>query len=168
MLSPSLGEYFSGFIEEDLGDQLENLFASFEAEPLAAASIAQVHGATLADGLQAALQEAIAKLPIPKVMSYQLESDRELPGWSSVRRSAASSSCTIPTGEETGVEAAPRSEEAPGPRSEVPRGHTDARAHRVLFGPVHLRTRSFSSAVLAGVFKTDPELRQRFMDLSKA
>ena len=28
--------------------------------------------------------EAIAKLPIPKVMSYQLESDCELPGWSSV------------------------------------------------------------------------------------
>ena len=43
-----------------------------------------VIGATLADGLQKALLEAIAKLPIPKVMSYQLESDCELPGWSSV------------------------------------------------------------------------------------
>jgi len=43
-----------------------------------------VTGATLADGLQKALIEAIAKLPIPKVMSYQLESDCELPGWSSV------------------------------------------------------------------------------------
>jgi glycyl-tRNA synthetase beta chain len=41
-------------------------------------------GATLADGLQKALSEAIAKLPIPKVMSYQLESGCELPGWSSV------------------------------------------------------------------------------------
>ncbi len=41
-------------------------------------------GATLADGLQKALLEAIAKLPIPKVMSYQLESGCELPGWSSV------------------------------------------------------------------------------------
>jgi glycyl-tRNA synthetase beta chain len=41
-------------------------------------------GASLADGLQRALSEAIAKLPIPKVMSYQLESDCELPGWSSV------------------------------------------------------------------------------------
>jgi glycyl-tRNA synthetase beta chain len=41
-------------------------------------------GATLADGLQKALAEAIAKLPIPKVMSYQLESGCELPGWSSV------------------------------------------------------------------------------------
>ncbi len=43
-----------------------------------------VTGATLADGLQKALLEAIAKLPIPKVMSYQLESDCELPGWNSV------------------------------------------------------------------------------------
>jgi len=41
-------------------------------------------GATLADGLQKALLEAIAKLPIPKVMTYQLESECELPGWSSV------------------------------------------------------------------------------------
>ena len=41
-------------------------------------------GATLAEGLQAALLDAIAKLPIPKVMSYQLESGCELPGWSSV------------------------------------------------------------------------------------
>ncbi len=36
-------------------------------------------GATLPDGLQKALQEAIAKLPIPKVMRYQLSD-----GWSSV------------------------------------------------------------------------------------
>jgi glycyl-tRNA synthetase beta chain len=41
-------------------------------------------GATLAEGLQKALAEAIAKLPIPKVMSYQLETGCELPGWSSV------------------------------------------------------------------------------------
>jgi glycyl-tRNA synthetase beta chain len=38
-----------------------------------------VAGATLAAGLQAALDEALAKLPIPKVMSYQLAD-----GWSSV------------------------------------------------------------------------------------
>ena len=41
-------------------------------------------GATLDSGLQKALDEAIAKLPIPKVMSYQLQSDCELPGWTSV------------------------------------------------------------------------------------
>ena len=43
-----------------------------------------VTGATLAAGLQKALEEAIAKLPIPKVMTYQLQSDCALPGWSSV------------------------------------------------------------------------------------
>ena len=43
-----------------------------------------VGGATLDGGLQKALDEAIAKLPIPKVMQYQLEGDCELPGWSSV------------------------------------------------------------------------------------
>lgn len=43
-----------------------------------------VTGATLDVGLQKALDEAIAKLPIPKVMQYQLETDCELPGWSSV------------------------------------------------------------------------------------
>ncbi len=41
-------------------------------------------GATLAEGLQKALTEAVAKLPIPKVMSYQLESGCALPGWTSV------------------------------------------------------------------------------------
>ena len=43
-----------------------------------------VTGATLGGGLQKALEEALAKLPIPKMMSYQLETDCELPGWSSV------------------------------------------------------------------------------------
>ncbi|GLS14199.1 glycine--tRNA ligase subunit beta [Hydrogenophaga electricum] len=41
-------------------------------------------GVDLAEGLQKALHEAIAKLPIPKVMTYQLETDCEQPGWSSV------------------------------------------------------------------------------------
>ncbi|MBN8487100.1 MAG: glycine--tRNA ligase subunit beta [Burkholderiales bacterium] len=39
-----------------------------------------VPGASLAEGLQKALDEAIAKLPIPKVMAYQLAD-----GWSDVR-----------------------------------------------------------------------------------
>ncbi|GAB4401963.1 MAG: glycine--tRNA ligase subunit beta [Rhodoferax sp.] len=41
-------------------------------------------GVLLAAGLQKALDEALAKLPIPKVMSYQLETDCDLPGWSTV------------------------------------------------------------------------------------
>ncbi len=39
-----------------------------------------VKGATLAQGLQAALDEALAKLPIPKVMTYQLAD-----GWTDVK-----------------------------------------------------------------------------------
>ena len=39
-----------------------------------------VNGATLAEGLQKALEDALAKLPIPKMMTYQLAD-----GWSSVQ-----------------------------------------------------------------------------------
>ncbi len=53
-----------------------------KAEALFYDSVAK--GASLAAGLQKALDEALAKLPIPKVMQYQLETDCELPGWSSV------------------------------------------------------------------------------------
>jgi glycyl-tRNA synthetase beta chain len=42
------------------------------------------NGASLLQGLQKALDESLAKLPIPKVMTYQLETDCELPGWTSV------------------------------------------------------------------------------------
>jgi glycyl-tRNA synthetase beta chain len=48
-----------------------------KAEALFFNSIAK--GATLAEGLQKALEEALTKLPIPKVMTYQLAD-----GWSSV------------------------------------------------------------------------------------
>ncbi len=41
-------------------------------------------GVTLQDGLQKALNEAIAKLPIPKVMTYQLHESTQNPGWESV------------------------------------------------------------------------------------
>jgi glycyl-tRNA synthetase beta chain len=47
-----------------------------------------VKGASLQAGLQKALEETLAKLPIPKVMQYQLETDcgieNFLPGWTSV------------------------------------------------------------------------------------
>ena len=44
-----------------------------------------ITGATLDTGLQKALNEAIAKLPIPKVMTYQLQEGTPLPGWDSVQ-----------------------------------------------------------------------------------
>ena len=42
-------------------------------------------GATLDAALQKALHEAIARLPIPKVMTYQLHGGTPLPGWDSVQ-----------------------------------------------------------------------------------
>ncbi|MGC4367890.1 glycine--tRNA ligase subunit beta [Hydrogenophaga sp. R2] len=42
-------------------------------------------GVDLAAGLQSALDDALAQLPIPKVMTYQLESGCDLPGWTSVQ-----------------------------------------------------------------------------------
>jgi len=53
-----------------------------KAEALFYDSVAK--GASLLQGLQKSLDEALAKLPIPKVMTYQLETDCELPGWTSV------------------------------------------------------------------------------------
>jgi glycyl-tRNA synthetase beta chain len=44
-----------------------------------------VGGATLEIGLQSALEDALAKMPIPKVMSYQLDSDCDMPGWTTVQ-----------------------------------------------------------------------------------
>ncbi len=53
-----------------------------KADVLYADSLAP--GVTLADGLQRALGEALAKLPIPKVMGYQLGNGSAQPGWTTV------------------------------------------------------------------------------------
>ena len=54
-----------------------------KAEALFHDSVAS--GVTLDAGLQKALHEAITRLPIPKVMTYQLEENCALPGWTSVQ-----------------------------------------------------------------------------------
>lgn len=45
----------------------------------------QVKGILLERGLQESLDAVIRELPIPKMMSYQLERDCEVPGWSTVQ-----------------------------------------------------------------------------------
>lgn len=66
------------------GEGADQLFvkADGKADALYFRSLAS--GKDLRAGLQRALTAAIEQLPIPKVMSYQLETDCELPGWSSV------------------------------------------------------------------------------------
>ena len=49
-------------IEDDFGRPLESIFATFDREPLAAASIAQVHKATLVTG-----EDVVVKVQRPKV-----------------------------------------------------------------------------------------------------
>ena len=59
-------------IERELGAPLEDLFATFDPEPLAAASLAQVHPATLPDG-----SEVVVKVQRPGVERI-IETDLEI------------------------------------------------------------------------------------------
>jgi ubiquinone biosynthesis protein len=59
-------------VRAELGAPIDELFASFEEEPIAAASLAQVHGAVLLDGTRAAV-----KVQVPGVES-QVEGDLAL------------------------------------------------------------------------------------------
>jgi len=62
-------------VEHDLGRPLEAVFASFEREPLAAASIAQVHGARLLSG-----EDVVVKVQRPSV-GRLVHSDLRVMAW---------------------------------------------------------------------------------------
>ena len=62
-------------VEEDLGGTLDELFASFDREPLAAASIAQVHAATLRSG-----ETVVVKVQRPSV-SRNVREDLAAMSW---------------------------------------------------------------------------------------
>lgn len=47
---PFAKEEFRNIVERALGDKIENIFSDYDAEPLASASVAQVHAATLNNG----------------------------------------------------------------------------------------------------------------------
>ena len=53
---------FKKIVESELGDSIENIFRSFDDEPLAAASLAQVHSAVLKNG-----EEVVIKVLRPNI-----------------------------------------------------------------------------------------------------
>jgi len=69
---PFPGEEARGIIEKALGEPVDTVFASFDTQPLASASIAQVHPATLHDG-----REAVVKVVRPGI-EEQLRKDIDL------------------------------------------------------------------------------------------
>ena len=69
---PFPGEQARDIIEEALGEPVNEVFASFDTTPLASASIAQVHPATLHDG-----REAVVKVVRPGIKK-QLRKDIDL------------------------------------------------------------------------------------------
>lgn len=62
-------------VEADLGCRLEDLFSSFETTPIAAASIAQVHAATLHTG-----EEVVVKVQRPSVATF-VRNDLRVMAW---------------------------------------------------------------------------------------
>ncbi len=69
---PFPGEEARAIIEKALGEPVDTIFASFDTTPLASASIAQVHPATLHDG-----REAVVKVVRPGI-EKQLRKDIDL------------------------------------------------------------------------------------------
>jgi len=69
---PAPWEQVRARVEEELGDSLEVLFAEFEPEPLAAASLSQVHAARLPAG-----QEVVVKVQRPSIQDT-IETDLEI------------------------------------------------------------------------------------------
>lgn len=70
--SPAPGDAIVQCIEQELGRPIEQLFAKFERQPFASASIGQVHAATLPDG-----REVVVKVQKPGVRG-QVDTDLEI------------------------------------------------------------------------------------------
>lgn len=68
---PFSGKIAKRMIEEALGQSVQEVFATFEAEPLASASIAQVHAATLFDGSEVVVK--VLRPNIQKIMECDID-----------------------------------------------------------------------------------------------
>ncbi|MGH8033290.1 MAG: ubiquinone biosynthesis regulatory protein kinase UbiB [Luteimonas sp.] len=71
-VAPFDGEIARAIVERSLGRRIDDAYASFETQPLASASIAQVHAATLASadgerGLKAGPREVVVKVLRPDI-----------------------------------------------------------------------------------------------------
>ena len=73
-----------GVVCENHEELLKQLHRAVDGKAEALFYTSTVKGVGLQQGLQKALEEALHKLPIPKVMQYQLHQDCDMPGWSSV------------------------------------------------------------------------------------
>jgi ubiquinone biosynthesis protein len=71
-VKPFDNDEFRELLEKSLGDKIENVFSHYEKEPLASASIAQVHAAKLMDG-----RDVIIKLVRPNLENV-IEQDIQL------------------------------------------------------------------------------------------
>ena len=65
-------------------DQVANLTQQADGKAVALFLSQTQAGVTVQQGLQIALDHSISQLPIPKLMTYQLDKDCALPGWDSV------------------------------------------------------------------------------------
>lgn len=69
-VAPFAKEEFREIVERALGDSIENIFSDYDAEPLASASVAQVHTATLKNGRKVVIKAV--RPGIEKVISQDV------------------------------------------------------------------------------------------------
>lgn len=76
---PFASEEFLRIVETALGDSVENLFASFERDPLASASVAQVHAAVLHGGEEVVVK--VIRPGIERTIAKDISLMRSLARW---------------------------------------------------------------------------------------
>lgn len=74
-VTPFAGDTFTAMVEQSLGKPVHTVFATFEREPLASASVAQVHAATLPTG-----EQVVVKVIRPGIANV-IEQDIVLMEW---------------------------------------------------------------------------------------